>query len=1391
MTLQPKCPSCTAIYDLDSNRVPAQGLKMRCPKCGATFRVMPDGSSAASDSVPSPPSRKPTQQGVGSSPPVPTSNAPAAEGVFGRPRADPTQKLEHGQGPSRGRAFAPAPSGDLPVRKQSADLPALKMPAVPPRRSAPTKIGAGPPQAPRVAPNPTPAARPAGGPPQLPTRGPIATGPGVQPGPPARIAPPMGGPQKPAAPVDDLPLRKQQVVDLPQPVAPNRVPTTNLPTRKGEPQPARPPSVLPSPFAPGVLTKTGDPVSQPPFELDELDLEPAPPKRGYTDLDLPIPGASRSSTPMGFDDLDLPLPSSAVDLPRKKTDPGEGGVDLPVLRPPHDSGGGFGELDLPIPGSSQNVVDLPGIGRGQADLPVLSGVDLPRLAQGAVDLPMPQVPGRGSVDLPMPRVPGRGSVDLPMPQIAGRGSVDLPMPQIAGRGSMDLPVPAAPGGGFVDLPGAQAPGRGSVDFPRLQEDGFGSLDLPIPQPAGQGSVDFPTARGEFGVRQGAGGVQFGEINLGAESSEAMEFADLPQEQVAAAHAEPEIGLASPSEKLFKRQTVIRPAEVPDAKPGRGRTVLLGTVFVLLLVVVGGGVALGFTPYGYFGSYYLEQFLPEAGSEGETQQTIAAAEAEAASDTYGDVRASLSKLAAARRDQGLNRRLLARSLLHEALYQIRFGTDASSAAREGRIHARLEQRGFEAPGIDVARAAYYLRNNDTGRAASFIGLAQSRTPDDAYVHLVAGELALAQGDAAGATTAFQTALDKGAGARAQWGLARAALLAGEAALARTAIDATLTASPRHARALLAKARIVWQEGQRDAALELAETAAGVREIDGERVTPSVTDRAAAWTLMGQIHERAGNRGRARESYENALEANALEVDAMLGNGRLLLSEGRYRDALARFQSVIDSGVDHPGEVEGQRSLQTEAKLGAARAMIELEMSQEARGILEELLAQEAEDADAMLYLGKVSEAAGDRTAAEQYYRDAIRVRGDRFDGYLALAQLFFGSGREDDADEVLRQARERVAESAEMRRMLGDMELTRSSLSAAETEYRRALDLDPDDLAARFSLGVTLRRSGKLEEAGQIFEQVARRDDTWPGLALERGLLYEAEGESDRAVASYERALAERPNDIDLQLRLGAALVSANRIDEAEEKLAQVMRERPDSAEAEHFMGRVLFARGDLQESMTHLVRAVTLDASRAEFHLYVAWVALEQANNLGRALEEVQAALERDASLADAYWIRGRIYILTGAYRDAIRDLERALELKPGRYQAHAAMGEAYEAMRDFDRATQSYERALEQDGDQGSWWYRLGQVRMDAGDRNGAVPALVRAVEIGAPLDPAPTWLLDAHRVLGDAYRLGGDNASAIVQYRRYMELAPPNALDLEEVRDRLTDYGITIEED
>src|SRR5688572_12500278 len=42
-----ECPGCKAPYQVDERRVPKTGLKMRCPKCGTSFKVDSPGESFA------------------------------------------------------------------------------------------------------------------------------------------------------------------------------------------------------------------------------------------------------------------------------------------------------------------------------------------------------------------------------------------------------------------------------------------------------------------------------------------------------------------------------------------------------------------------------------------------------------------------------------------------------------------------------------------------------------------------------------------------------------------------------------------------------------------------------------------------------------------------------------------------------------------------------------------------------------------------------------------------------------------------------------------------------------------------------------------------------------------------------------------------------------------------------------------------------------------------------------------------------------------------------------------------------------------------------------------------------------------------------------------------
>jgi tetratricopeptide (TPR) repeat protein len=1234
--------------------------------------------------------------------------------------------------------------------------------------------------------------------------------------------------------VTDLPALKN--APDPHDLSVSRIRVEDLPAPKGEVD-------LPAPRAQGSAGRG---------EVEAIAAKkPAQPTQagGYGDLDLPRPKAPAAQAPGtaaaprtpkkpeaapnfgggGFGDLDLPAPKGVADLPTPK-----------------------GAADLPAP---KGVVDLPAA-RAAADLPQLRGtVDLP-MPKGEMDLPSPRdgASGFGSLDLPAPKAEvGFGELDLPaarddlpMPKRdeSNFADLDLDLPDLppaaeppsfeAGFDDLDLPPPkpaadlVPPKAKTVQGMGARPAvtdessfgdltlDHGDSDLPPSlmgdDESSFSDLDLEEEPPsnrppAPRAAPPVPAARartedlgeiepdaadigdiGDLGDEESYDGADFGEAEFeegeegDEEGGEEMEFG-ISGEGGERTSLPPEVLRRQRGEEF----------EAKQAARGRRTITIVLRVAMLLFLLGAGGASLTFTEYGVFGMYYWERWLPEAGSPQFARSAIEKAEKIAQSDNYVDVRRSLKELGGARHKTGLNRELLSRSLMHQSLFVTRFGEDANASAHAAGILKRLEERSFQAPGIDLARAADAARRKHWAEVEAPLARARAQAGSDPYVELIGGETALALGKLDAAEKAFGKALQLGAGARAQWGLTRVALQRPDLEAQNAAVNETLKLSPLHVEARIAEARITWNQGKEERALHLLRVALGLEPNEEDQYLWSSKQAVSAgYSLLGFIHESRGRLHPAREAYEQALAADPSRVEALLGSGRVLLREKRYSDAEARFESALSSatkGGENPVVLSGRKA-DMEAKLGIGRALLALNRGQEAKGKLDELNTALPNDADIILALGEAAQVLGSPDVAERQFRKSIELAPKRFDGYLALAQLFFKKGDAGKASEILNEAASQVEESAEMRRMLGQSELARNRLDSAIHEFKRALELDPHDVDAMFGMATALRKHGDLDQAQHELEEITKRDPGYAGLAEQSGLLFESRGDYAKAEQAYRTALDKDPGDNALLLRLGAAQVSAGDFDLAEQTLAKVIREMPNSAEAEYFIGRIAFARGRTPDALTHFDRAVSLDGTKGEFHLYVGRASLEM-GNLGRTLEEIQAAITFDPSLGDSYWVRATVRLRMGAVKDALSDLNKALKLNPARTEAYAVQGDCYEQIRQMPEAIHAYRTALDKAPTRGEWWYRLAMLQADTGNRAEADSDVKHALEIGDKADPMPYWLPDAYRLAGENAEVKGDRTSAIRSYKRYLAIASTAAIDRSVIEKKFKNWGVQLEEE
>jgi cellulose synthase operon protein C len=1125
--------------------------------------------------------------------------------------------------------------------------------------------------------------------------------------------------------------------------------------------------------------------------------------------DLPIAKRSPAAPPTAraksepAEAIDLDLPDVVADLPAAR--PQSLHADLPATRPrPPNADLPARVADLPAAKRGRDLSDLPAIA---ASLPV-SAAALPSVAaylpSPAASLPVP------AASLPMP------AASLPMP------AASLPMP----AGSLQVPAASLPVTAQslpVVAPGARA--FGEIDLPTMDSlppppagrpspppgpdlsGGFGEIDLPREAPASTpplrrsnpsamtDSADFADVQLEdrpssnppnpyaasrpprAGAGRNDGGMSFGEVDLGGGGAGAMGSIGVEQ-SLPGRPIEASGGVEIPSMLPGPIPGSLRPstarAPLPDA-PAR-RSVAKGIAIGALVLAVLGGAMLHLTPYGAYGYLFIGDLLHAA--DYDRAALVAATDEEKAfgADTYDVARAGLDSIVAAHLRTPRARPLGALTALADYATSVRFGQDTARVSRAKQILSELPPN-QPVKYVDVALAAQAADAGELDKSRAALDAASRRDaggPLQLDIARLRGDIELAAKDGAAALVAFKRALELSNDARAHFGLARAYDLLADAPNARLEIDATLAASPQHPGALTLRARR--KSARVDAVRAVADLAV---VIDGPaRTKASPSELSDAYAARAWVSLERGGVSEARDAFEQAVKLNPRNVEALAGEGRLLLGEGRYTEALARFDTALQFDPNSPQTIAND-----------AEAKIALERLADAKQQLVAARERFPRSMAVLILLGKVEKHLGNRDAAEADLRAATAYvdpsRPDAVLPYIALSELLSERGHLSDARAILEDAKKKLPASSTLERAFGEVSELQGDYDGAIEHYRTALSSDSRDVTTHFRLGIALRRIRRFDDAGAELDKVAAVDKDYPGLSLERGLLFEEAGDVEKAIELFKGALAKAPDDPDLQLRVGSAYVAIGRPEDALPMLRKVLEKRPASAEAHHYMGRALMLQGGVSgvEALRYLKRAVELDPNRPEFHVYVAWAAADATPaQLELARDEVEKALSLDKVNAEAYWQRGVIERMTGAVDDAIKDEKHALELRPSRYEAHATLAECAEDKNDDRTAAAEWAKAIAGDGSATNadgtarhpyWRYRYGKLLLEHGAPVPALAQLVAAVTAAEKIESRPGWLGPLEFLAAEALRKAGRRVDAIEHYRRFLEIAPVSSPD------------------
>lgn len=283
----------------------------------------------------------------------------------------------------------------------------------------------------------------------------------------------------------------------------------------------------------------------------------------------------------------------------------------------------------------------------------------------------------------------------------------------------------------------------------------------------------------------------------------------------------------------------------------------------------------------------------------------------------------------------------------------------------------------------------------------------------------------------------------------------------------------------------------------------------------------------------------------------------------------------------------------------------------------------------------------------------------------------------------------------------------------------------------------------------LAQQGRFDEAIAQLDALGAKQPSLKGLSHELGIVYYKKSDYLKAVASFQKALQENPDDGEAMQLMGLSYYLAGRPAAAIPALEKVQTWNPSAnVDASYILGVCYMQTKDYPNSRKAFAKMFGVSPDSAASYLFSARMMLRFDFALP-AEEYAKKAVELDPKLPLAHSLLGEIYLYKSRIPEATEQFQKELELNPGDAAAYYKLADAYTRAQKYEDAERLLQRSIWLDATSTGPYILMGKVLEKKGESALAVRALQRAIAMD-PNNPIP------HHLLGLAYRDLGRNDDA-----------------------------------
>jgi tetratricopeptide (TPR) repeat protein len=466
------------------------------------------------------------------------------------------------------------------------------------------------------------------------------------------------------------------------------------------------------------------------------------------------------------------------------------------------------------------------------------------------------------------------------------------------------------------------------------------------------------------------------------------------------------------------------------------------------------------------------------------------------------------------------------------------------------------------------------------------------------------------------------------------------------------------------------------------------------------------------LVGEI---AAQRGDYAEAYTHYLEAARLarnpELAELATHAAIIQDNQEGAAGAARFwlqlepnsrnahqvlallevqRGELDTATGHlrrlveMAEAEGE-----EGYMLAARLMARVKEPEVRVELMHALVADQAENAEAQFALAMVAVASQRFDEAEQAAEAALRLRPEWEQAQIFLVRIMLLQGKNDHAESLLEEYIDDRPRDNNLRLAYARLLVEQKAYQKALREFELIGKGKPEDPEILFALGLLSVQLEHFPAARKhlkaLLDTGQRNDDA----AFYLGQLEELEGNREAALDWYGRVKTEHL--FDAKVRIARLYAQGGEVERAREILQQLRHHAPEQA-----LGLYLIEGEMLRELKRHEQAMAVYDQALENFPddadlLYARALQAVSLNRLDILERDLKKILDADPDHADALNALG--YTLadqTRRYEEALRYIERALELKPDDAAVLDSMGWVQYRLGNYEQALLYLRRAIE-----------------------------------------------------------------------------------------------------